>query len=223
MTHVKCIAIAIASAALAGCGSLNSTLAERQEVIEIYHVWDAKTPVDPDRMIKATADGIARNTGSINQSRPLMKSNRLPEVPGRFEIVDGAGAIQGTGFGAMMAMAGQSALTLRSAKCDGAVWSSQAIREVTGSDHLRLQTCLYRYKGGYQINQYAIFTKRSGGLMQIAREASQAMVGTPEEWLNKTIVDTVRSVESATGATVTYVEGQPTIGNLPKVDTATRL
>ena len=152
-----------------------------------------------------------------------MKSGQLPDKPGRFDIVDGADAIKGTGLGAMMSLAGASSLSLRSANCNGALWSSIAIREVTGSDHLKLFTCLYRYKSGYQINQYAIFTKQSGGVMQLAREASQALVGTPEEWLNKTIVDTVRSVERAVGASTTYVEGQPAIGNLPKVDAMTRL
>jgi hypothetical protein len=223
MITAKFAATISACAALAGCGSLNSALAERQEMVEIYHVWDVKTSATPDKIIKATADGIARNTNSINQIRPLIKTGPLPDLPGRFEIVDGAAAMRGTGFGSFMAMAGGGSLSMNSAICNGAVWSSQAIRNISGSDHLRLFTCLYRYKTGYQINQYAIFTKRSGGVMQLAREASQAIVGTPEEWLNKTIVDTIRSVESSLGVASSYVEGQPAIGNLPKVDAAARL
>ena len=68
---------------------------------------------------------------------------------------------------------------------------------------------------------YAVFQKTSGGLTEIARTAAQAMVGTPEQWANKTIVDMVRSVEAGTGSPVTHVEGQPEIGELPKVDRLT--
>lgn len=223
MIHPKYLTAMAACAVLSGCGSLNSTLADRREVVEIYHVWDIKTSAGPDQFIKATADGIASNTNSINQNRPLMRGGPLPGTPGRFEIVDGAAAIPLNGLAAMMAMSGGSTLSMRSANCNGAVWNSQAVREVTGSDYLRLTTCIYRYKSGYQINQYAIFTKVSGGMMQIAREAAQSIVGTPEEWLNKTIVDTIRSVERSIGTTATYVEGQPAIGNLPKVDAMTRM
>lgn len=47
--------------------------------------------------------------------------------------------------------------------------------------------------------------------------APQAMVGTTDERLNKTIVETIRSVESSQGVSVNYVEDQNTPGDLPKV------
>lgn len=213
--------VTVSMTVLTGCGSLNSSLAERQESVEIYHVWDLKTSAAPDQMIRGLTDGIARNTNSINSNRPLRVNPALPAEPGKFQIVDGGAMLQNTGLGAMLSMSG-SAGVLKSARCDDAIWSSVAVRNVTGSDSLRLYTCLYAYKGGYSINQYAYFTKQSGGLMQIAREASQAMVGTPEEWLNKTIVDAVRGAEKAASASARYVEGQPVIGSLPAVDAVIR-
>lgn len=217
MKKLKALSIAALCVTMAGCGSVNGALAERRESVEIYHIWDVKTSAAPDVIIKATADGIASNTNSINQNRPLMKPGPLPENPGRFEIVDLGASLQGTGMGSLMVLAGGGQMSLKTAKCDGAIWSSQATRTVSGSDQLKLTTCLYRYKAGYQVNQYALFTKVSGGLSQIGREAAQALVGTPEQWLNKTIIDTVRSVEKGVGATPKYIEGQPALGQLPAI------
>lgn len=216
--NLKVITTAIAIMSLSGCGTLNSAIAERQESVEIYHIWDVKTSASPNLVIKALADGITRNTNSINTSRPLMKQGALPQEPGRFEVVDVGASLQGTGMGAIIAMSGRGQLATRIAKCDGAMWTSQATRDITGSNHLRLYTCLYAYKGGYHINQYGVFTKQSGGVMQIAREASQAIIGTPEEWLNKTVIDSLRAVQKAAGVEPKYLEGQPELGALPGVD-----
>jgi hypothetical protein len=137
--------------------------------------------------------------------------------------VDAQEAFKGTGMAAFLALSqGAGSVAMRSAKCDGAIWTSKASRDVAGSDHLTLHTCIYRYKDGYQLDMYAVFRKTSGGLKEIARGAAQAMVGTPEQWATKTIVDTVRSVEAGTGSRVSYVEGQPELGELPKIDGLTQ-
>jgi len=218
------LALVAAATQLAACGSVNSALADRHETVEMYHIWDVKTSAQPDVLIRAAADGVASNTNSVTQNRPLIMGGLVPATPGRFQIVDMQDAFKGTGMGAMLAMAngGAGNATMRSAKCDGAVWTSKAVRTVTGSDNLNLYTCLYRYTSGYQIDMYAVFTKESGGLTQLARSAAQAMVGTPEEWTNKTIMDTVRAVQLAAGQQVTHVEGQPDIDKLPKLDQVTR-
>ena len=213
------LALVAATVQLTGCGGMNSALAERRETVEMYHIWDVKTSAQPDVLIRAAADGLARNTNSVTQNRPLNMGVQIPDTPGRFQLVDMQDALKGTGMGAMLAMASAAGnASLRSAKCDGAVWTSKAVRTVTGSDNLNLYTCLYRYSSGYQMNMYAVFTKQSGGINQLARSAAQAMVGTPEEWTNKTIMDTVRSVQTAAGQPVTHVEGQPQIDQLPKLD-----
>ncbi|VTU42034.1 MULTISPECIES: hypothetical protein [unclassified Variovorax] len=222
----KSIHVTVAVAAvliLAGCGSVNSTLAKRHETVEHYHVFQVKTRATPDAVIKATADGLARNTNSVVQNRPLQMGAKVPETAGRFQLVDPAAALGGTSLGAIMAMQGGAGASIpRVAKCDGAVWTSRANRSVSGSDNLTLYTCIYRYKDGYELNMYAVFQKASGGLSGLARDAVASAIGTPEEWTNKTILDMARSVESATGAKVEYVEGQPEIGAVPKVDQLTQ-
>ncbi|MBC5782268.1 hypothetical protein H8N03_04880 [Ramlibacter sp. USB13] len=215
----KALALCLVAAALTGCGSVNSVLADRHETVEMYHVFDVKTKATPDQMIKAATEGLARNTNSVTHNRPLQMGNKIPAEPGRFQLVDMADAFKGSGMGAILAMSGN--VPLRGAKCDGAVWNAKANRDIAGSDHLTLYTCLYRYRDGYQLNMFAVFRKTSGGFTQIAREAAQAMVGTPEQWTTKTIIDTVRAVEERAGTKAVYVEGQPELGELPKVDALT--
>ena len=216
----KLITASLAVSALVGCGNLNSTLAARHETVEMYHIFDVKTASAPDVVIKAAADGLARNTNSVTQSRPLQMGVTIPDEPGRFELVNMADAFQGTSMGHLMALGGGAgAATMRVAKCDDAVWSSKAVRHISGSNNLNLFTCLYRYKDGYAINMYAVFQKVSGGgLPDISRVISSALIGEPEEWVNKTIIDTVRSIESRTNAPVVHLEGQPELGDLPDVD-----
>ena len=44
------------------------------------------------------------------------------------------------------------------------------------------------------------------------------MVGTPEEWTEKTFLDVVRSIRKATGAEVALIEAQPELGGTPWLD-----
>ena len=46
------------------------------------------------------------------------------------------------------------------------------------------------------------------------------MVGTPEEWTEKTFLDVVRSIQSGTNASITYLEGQPELSGTPWLDRA---
>ena len=87
------------SLALAGCGGLNQVLADRTETTELYHVFDIKTTADIDTVINSAADGLAQNSNSIRQNRPLMMGATTPATPGRFQLVDMASAFQGTGMG----------------------------------------------------------------------------------------------------------------------------
>jgi hypothetical protein len=107
---------------------------------------------------------------------------------------------------------------LKVAKCDGAAWTSKAVRNVSGSSNLTLYSCLYRYRAGYNLDMYAVFSKSSGGLTGVLQSGTDAIVGTPEAWVNKTIVDTVRAIEQAAGTQGVHLEGQPALGPLPAVD-----
>lgn len=222
---MKKIALAVAvlaSSVLAGCGNLNEVLADRHETVEYYEIFDAHGVSSPDVVIKAVADGIARNTNSVTQNRPLRMGaakNAIPAEPGRFDIVDMASAFQGTGMGTFLSMsAGAGNAIPRVAKCDDAVWTAKATRHVSGSDNLNLYTCLYRYKAGYQLDIYAVFQKKSGGLDGVIRDATAQVMGTPEQWVNKVIVDIVRSMQTEGRLNVAFVEGQPTITDLPPLD-----
>ena len=222
MKKILSFTVVIASSALSGCGALNEKLADRHETVEIYHIFDVKTVVAPETIIKASADGLARNTNSVVQNRPLQMGKKVSDEPGRFDIIDVADAFKGTGISNILNLANSAGTTTqRVAKCDGAIWTSKANRHITGFENLNLYTCLYRYKKGYQVDMYAVFQKKSGGINGLIRDAAGALTGTADQWVNKTIVDTVRSIEAATNSKVVRLEGQPELGDLPNVDKLT--
>lgn len=205
---------------LAGCASTNSYLADRQTTVEMYHIFDIKTKADIATVAKAATDGLSQNTGEVTSNMPLQLGKVVPAEPGRFSIEDMSTNLGGTGMGKLMQIAAMQngGIGLKTANCNGAVWTSRAQRNIAGSSNLTLHSCLYRYKDGYHINTYAVFQKREGGFYQVSREIANSIVGTPEEWVNKTIVDMVRTIEAKATAKISYVEGQPAIGNLPWVD-----
>ena len=223
MTKKIILATVAGVALLSGCNTVNQSLANRQEVVEIYHVFDFKTQADVATVSRAAANGLAQNTNSVQSSTPLQLGNTVPAEPGKFVLVDMASAMGG-GMGAMMqiAAAQNGGSAMKVAKCDGAVWTSKAVRNISGSSNLTLYSCLYRYRAGYNLDMYAVFSKTSGGLNGIFQSGADALVGTPEAWVNKTIVETVRAVESAAGTRAVHVEGQPELGPLPAVDKLSR-
>lgn len=219
MKQLNSVAILSIAAALSACSAVNSTLAERREVVEMYHVFDIKTKADTATIAKATSDGLSANTNNIQTAMPLQLGKTIPATPGRFSIDDVAAGMNGQNSAMLKMLANQSGgLGLKVANCEGAVWTSKAVRNITGSNNLTLYSCLYKYRDGYNLDMYAVFTKESGGLYQVIREGANAIAGTPEAWVNKTIVDAVRSIERAAGTRAVHVEGQPELGPLPAVD-----
>lgn len=210
-------AIIAAAIALTGCATGNAYLANRSSTVEMYHIFDIKTSADTAKVSKAAADGLAQNTNQITQNTPLQIGKTTPAAPGRFTIEDMSQKFAGTGMGSMLQMAQMQngGVSIKSANCEGAVWTSRAVRSIAGSSNLTLYSCLYKYQAGYQLDTYAVFQKTEGGLGQISRDISSSIVGTPEQWVNKTIVDTVRSIEAATGSRVVRIEGQPELAELP--------
>lgn len=213
----KVIALVAAAATLAGCASGNAYLANRNTTVEMYHIFDVKTSADTATVSKAAANGLAQNTNQVNQASPLQLGKTIPATPGRFTIEDMSARLAGTGMGNMLHLASiqNGGATIKTANCQDAVWTSRAERTIAGSSNLTLYSCLYKYKAGYHLNTYAVFQKTEGGLTQISRDIASSLVGTPEQWVNKTITDTVRAIESATGAKVAHLEGQPSLDDLP--------
>lgn len=206
-------------AALAGCGTANSYLADRTSTIEMYHIFDIKTAASTATMAQAAVDGLSRNTNSVDSKTPLRIGATVPEQPGRFVLADMGSKLAGSGLGNMLQLAAMqnNGMSMKSAVCEDAVWTARAVRHVAHSNNLTLYACLYRYTQGYQLDTYAVFQKTEGGLAQVSRDIAFKLVGTPEEWVNKTIWDMIRAMEAAGGAKMTRIEGQPELGSEPAI------
>lgn len=204
-------------AVLCSCASTNSYLANRNTTVEMYHIFDIKTSASTAVVAKAATDGLSRNTNEVSTNLPLQMNAVVPATPGRFTITDIGAKLGGTGMGALMQLSAMQSggVSMKAASCDGAVWTARAQRTVANSSNLTLYGCLYRYRDGYQLDTYAMFQKTEGGLTQLSRDLAHSLVGTPEEWVNKTILDMTHQIEVAAHASVVHVEGQPELGNLP--------
>lgn len=203
--------------ALCSCGSTNSYLANRTTNVEMYHIFDIKTSASTAVVAKAATQGLSRNTNDVNTNLPLQMNAVVPATPGRFTITDIAAKLGGTGMGALMQLSSMQngGVTMKAATCEGAVWTARAQRTITNSSNLNLYGCLYRYRDGYQLDTYAVFQKTEGGLAQLSRDIAHSLVGTPEEWVNKTIIDMTKQIEVDAHASVVHLEGQPELGSVP--------
>lgn len=210
MKHIIGIAAALS---LTACGTTNNYLAEKTKTVEYYRIFDIKTTASKQSVIKATSDGLGRNVNNAQEATPIPKSATLPDTPGRFAVVN---PFEGSKF-AMLA-GGAGSLGLQMATCDGAAWTAKAVRDIAGSDKLNLTVCLFPYKDGYHLDMYAVFVKKEGGLFQVSRDLAGAMVGTPEEWTEKTFLDVARNVHARIDAKVALLEAQPEISGTPWVD-----
>lgn len=54
--------------------------------------------------------------------------------------------------------------------------------------------------------------------MELSRKAANVIVGTPEEWTEKTFLDIVRQIRKDTGAEVALLEGYPRLHGTPWLD-----
>jgi hypothetical protein len=207
----------VAALALAGCGSTNNYLAEKTQTVEYYRIFDIKTAANRQMVAKAASNGMGRNVNNAQEAMPIPSSADIPEKAGRFKLVN---PFEGSRMGALAALAGGSAGSLgpRLVTCEGAVWTAQAHRNVSRSSNLDRSACIFQYKDGYHLDLYAIFTKQEGGLFQISRDMAHAIVGTPEEWTEKTFLDIVRSIRTSVGAEIVLLEAQPRLSGTPWLD-----
>lgn len=204
--------VLIFAGTLNGCGSLNNALAQKSKTVEYYRIFDIQTDSDRATVINAASNGLGQNINSANESTPIPNFSTPPEQSGRFFLVN---PFAGSN---MASLAAANGVSLKVATCDGAVWVAQATREIENSSTLKLTSCLWQYKNGYHLDVYASFNKKTGGIMQISRSMSDAMVGTSEEWTEKTFLDIVREIRKETDAKITYLEGYPKMHGTPWLD-----
>lgn len=203
----------VAAIGLAGCGTTNNYMAQKKQTVEYYRIFDIKTSANRQSVSKAASNGMGRNVNNAQEATPIPTSGELPEKAGRFKLVN---PFEGTKMAAFAGGAGS--LGVRIATCEGASWTAKAERRISGSNNLNLTACLFPYNGGYHLDLYAVFTKQEGGLMQVSRDMAYAMVGTPEEWTEKTFLDIVRSIRATTGAEITLLEAMPELSGTPWLD-----
>lgn len=199
---------------MSGCGSTNNYLATKKKTVEYYRIFDIKTNANRQLVSKAASDGIGRNAPSAEEVSPIPRSAEVPEKPERFKLVN---PFQNSP--ALMALSGGAgSLGFSIATCDGASWTAKAVRDIAGSNKLNLWACLFPYKEGYNLDLYAVFTKEEGGLKQVSRDIAYSMVGTPEEWTEKTFLDIVRSIQAKTESKISLLEAQPEMVGTPWLD-----
>ncbi len=198
---------------LSSCGTTNNALAQKTKTVEYYRIFDLKTQANKQVVFKAASDGIGRNVNNVHEATPIPASAEPPDKPGRFKIVN---PFEGSKMEALTGGAGS--LGFQTASCTGASWTAKAERKIEGSNRLSLSACLFPYKEGYHLDMYAVFTKKEGGLFEVSRQMANAMVGTPEEWTEKTVLDIVRSIREKANAQVSYLEGQPELAGTPWLD-----
>ncbi|KKA44334.1 MULTISPECIES: hypothetical protein [Salinivibrio] len=209
----KTLVVAGMCAALAGCGGVNNALLEKNKSVEYYRIFDIKTDSDRYTVAEAASDGLGKNVNSATEATPIPNFSEPPEKPGRFTLTN---PFQGSQLAALAGATGS--VGMKVATCDGAVWTAKAVRDISGQSNLNLTACLWQYQDGYHLDTYATFNKKEGGLMQISRDMASAMVGTPEEWTEKTILDIAKQIKEETGAKITYLEGYPKMADTPWVD-----
>lgn len=225
MKHLLILSACIAAFGLSSCGTANNYLAEKKQTVEYYRIFDIKTTASRQVVSKAASNGIGRNVNSAQEATPIPTSSEIPDKPGRFKLSNPYENSMPQGVGSLLAaMTGgggaAGSLPLRMATCEGASWTAKAERRISGSNNLNLAACLFQYKSGYHLDLYAVFTKQEGGLFQISRDMANAMMGTPEEWTEKTFLDIVRSIRTSTGAEVVLLEAQPELSGTPWLDNA---
>ena len=193
---------AVVGSALAGCATgAGDMFAARERTVEYVRVFDIKTDAPGATVVRAASDGIGRNIRNATLATPVPDSPELQDQPGRFKLAEAPGIARGP-------------------NCDGASWTAKATPEVRGSQDMQVVACLYPYKSGYHLDMYAAFSKKEGGWLEWPRRATGMVMGTPEKYVEKTMLDIVRTIRQTTNAQVALVEAKPDVAGAPWLDPA---
>jgi hypothetical protein len=188
---------AVAGAALAGCATEGGPLFAAQErTVEYVRVFDIKTEASGADVARAASEGINRNVKLATVTTPAAAAPELQDQPGRFKLAEAPG-------------------TARGPNCDGASWIGKGTPEVRGGQDVQVVACLYPYKSGYHLDLYAAFSKKEGGWLEWPRRATGMVLGTPEKYVEKAMLDIVRTIRQTTNAQVALVEARPDVAGAP--------
>lgn len=192
---------AAVGASLAGCGtSAGDLFVARDRTVEYVRVFDIKTEAPHPAVVRAASEGISRNIRNATLATPLPETAEVLDQPGRFKL-DAPG-------------------TARGPDCNGASWTAKARPDVRGGQDMHIVACLYPYKTGYHLDMYAGFTKKEGGWLEWPRRATGMVLGTPEKFAEKTMLDVVRTIRETTKAQVALVEAKPDVAGAPWLEPA---
>lgn len=204
--------LAASACVLSGCTQLNAALNERTETHEFLRIFDVKTKADVDAIGAALADGMELNLGSPSIERPLV-FDEVPEKPGRFSVSD---KLANTNLSNLIQLSGGSTVQFKMLDCNNSPWKGFAVRGKQSGDYFgRVQVCLFPYKGGYQVSMYGYLSLKKGGINELVRGPVFMALGDPLQWIEKAMLDTVRTVRKDLNAEVTLVEANPAIKGTP--------
>jgi hypothetical protein len=194
----------VVAVALAGCSTGDGNMfATKDKTVEYYRVFDIKTDAAGQAVAKAATDGLNRNISNAAMATP--SNSEVQDQPGHFKMADPAATAPGTPV-------------VRGPSCEGASWTAKAEPRVTGGANMNMVACLFPYKGGYHLDMYAVFDKKEGGLLEWPRRMTGRLMGTPEKWTEKAMIDVVRAIHESTGAQVAVVEAKPEVAGTPWID-----
>lgn len=187
----------------------------RNQSYQAYAVIDLQTDAPKAALIEAGERALAGYSSDLNTMRPI--AVQTPEQPGRFKLEN---PLADSRLGALAAMGGVSAQSFMIATCDGAVWVANLTRNISGSQNMRATLCLFPYanedRQGYHLNLFVNDTAEGGGGLtrRFGRAVSARLVGTPQEFTERMLKDTVMAMEASSGASAVLIEGEPDIPGL---------
>lgn len=213
--RIKTFAAVLSAAAVMTGFASHAEAQSRQRSYQAYAIIDLRTDASKTTLINAAEQILAGYSTDLNTNRPI--AVQTPEQPGRFQLMN---PLADSRLGALAALGGVSTQSFMVATCDGAVWVAHLQRSISGSQQLRATLCLFPYKNedrqGYHLNLYASDTAQQGGSLteRFGRAVSNRIVGTPQEFTERMLKETVVAMEMSSGASAVLIEGEPEIPGL---------
>lgn len=203
-------------AAILAATSLSTASAQsRQASYQAYAVIDLPTDAPKATLIDAAERVLDRYTTDLSTNRPI--AVQTPTQPGRFKLEN---PLAQHPMASLAALGGVSPQQFMVATCEGAVWTAQVQRAISGSQQLRATFCLFPYRNetaaGYHLNIYASDTAQTGGNVseRLGRALANRVVGTPRDFTERMLKETVAAMETSSGAVAVLLEGEPEIPGL---------